>query len=207
MAGTASGFPAAHPPPRRLRSAWRLDVAFCVACTTAHEDQNQNLEHTTDRSSPACRRRGPRDRSRRQAGLLRGLRRAFWRWLPHGRPRRQAVLLRIGGVLLVLVRDGTGDTERDVKAPGRAQASWKGMSGRKPRKPCVNLDRQYPPPSHGSSWRHRKTHIAPLKIDVSIFGNNHVYPCLVTYEMRTYAQGSDDLNMFRDGFFVVESAC
>jgi len=28
------------------------------------------------------------------------------------------------------VRDGAGDTERDVKSPGRAQASCRGMSGR-----------------------------------------------------------------------------
>jgi hypothetical protein len=34
-----SRLPAAHPPARRLRSAWRLDVAFGVVCTTAHEDQ------------------------------------------------------------------------------------------------------------------------------------------------------------------------
>jgi hypothetical protein len=47
MARTAFAAPAAHPPARRLRSAWRLYVAFGVVCTTAHEDQNQNLKHTT----------------------------------------------------------------------------------------------------------------------------------------------------------------
>ena len=34
------------------------------------------------------------------------------------------------------MRDGSDTAERDVKAPGRAQASCRGMSGRKPRKPC-----------------------------------------------------------------------
>ena len=35
-------------------------------------------------------------------------------------------------LILILVRDGAGAAERDVKAPGRAQVSWRGMSGRKP---------------------------------------------------------------------------
>ena len=33
---------------------------------------------------------------------------------------------------MIFMRDGTGAAERDVKAPGRAQVSWRGMSGRKP---------------------------------------------------------------------------
>jgi len=39
-----SRLPAAHPPPRRLRSAWRLYVAFGGVWAIAHEDQNQNLK-------------------------------------------------------------------------------------------------------------------------------------------------------------------
>jgi uncharacterized membrane protein YccC len=40
-----SRLPAAHPPPRHLRSAWRLYVAFGGACAIAYEDQkpDQNL--------------------------------------------------------------------------------------------------------------------------------------------------------------------
>ena len=72
-----SRLPAAHPPTRRLRSAWRLDVALCGAWTTAHQDQNQKPGFTLSRSSPACRRRRPQNRRRRQAGLLRMICGAF----------------------------------------------------------------------------------------------------------------------------------
>jgi len=58
-----SRLPAAHPPPRHLRSAWRLDVAFGGACTIALEDQKQKRKQKqqqefgrASRSSTACRR-------------------------------------------------------------------------------------------------------------------------------------------------------
>jgi hypothetical protein len=93
-----------------------------VGCTNAIAGKRAPTRlRSFTRSSPACR-----------------------RWRFWGGRRRQAGLLRVGVqpnililiLILIFIRDGPDTAERDVKAPGRAQASWRGMSGRKPRKPC-----------------------------------------------------------------------
>ena len=43
-------------------------------------------------------------------------------------------------LLLIFMRDGTGADERDVKAPGRTQTSWRGMSGRDAAKAVRAMD-------------------------------------------------------------------
>jgi hypothetical protein len=43
-------------------------------------------------------------------------------------------------LLLIFMRDGAGADERDVKAPGRTQTSWRGMSGRDAAKAVRAMD-------------------------------------------------------------------